>query len=424
MRSQPSVFGFRVACATLSLAILAFLQQTQAFYTTQRLFWAQMMIAFGMQPTTSESQKTSLFRILGTAIFLFVAWIVWYIVDGQPAGVIVFYFIFVHLGPWIIIKHPKYTTLGMIGPITLTLICGYELQVLKIGVQEATANGQAFYPVYELGPIRLATVVGGLFVGWIWTILPYPFTEHHQQKTALGQTLYTLAQYYSATDETVRLRLKGLDSDERIRGSASKLLAKDRRKLFTSCNVLLAGIETRAAAMDFDIQIGGKFPRQQYDKITEILQSMLNFMALISYSSTAFTDLKDASEAANSSSEWLSTFRRLIANTSTTSQGFTTLLSLMAASVSNGQPLPPYLKAPEAFQLAEQLDAIDKDVLSIRHVLEPGYSSFAVIQIALKYLHDDLKRLLPAIKELVGELDFSLELESQEQAYAEKQTDV
>ncbi|QIW95000.1 hypothetical protein AMS68_000518 [Peltaster fructicola] len=409
LRSPQSGFGFRVACATMSVAIIAFLRETQPFYTRNRLFWAQIMIAIGMQPTATDSLKTSLFRILGTAIAMLVAWVNWYIVDGIPGGIIPFYFVFLHLGPWIIVNHPKYTTLGMIGPITVTLIVGYSLQTLKIGEAAAQISGQQYFPVYELGPVRLATVLGGLFVAWIWTVFPYPVTEHQEQKASLGHTLYLLAHYYSAMHETVQARLRGLDvQDSGFR--LNSVLEKTRRNIWMKCNALLAGLRLRTVVMKYDIPFGGKFPRKQYEDITELLQSMLNFMVLISYASTTFNDMKDASESQTSKSEWLRAFRQLVAHTSDTSHNIATLLSLLGSSVSNSEPLPPYLKVPEPFQMSEQLEQLDSDILSVRHVAEPGYSTFAVTQLALKFLHDDLEVLVPAIKELVGELDFSFNI--------------
>lgn len=40
-------FGFRVAIATLSIAIINYMEDTQVFFTTQRLFWAQIMTSIG-----------------------------------------------------------------------------------------------------------------------------------------------------------------------------------------------------------------------------------------------------------------------------------------------------------------------------------------------------------------------------------------
>lgn len=46
--SPESVFGFRVACATMTVGIIAFLESSQRFFIQQRLVWAMIIIAIGM----------------------------------------------------------------------------------------------------------------------------------------------------------------------------------------------------------------------------------------------------------------------------------------------------------------------------------------------------------------------------------------
>lgn len=46
--SEESAFGFRVACATMSIGIVAFLESTQRFFMEQRLVWAMIIIAIGI----------------------------------------------------------------------------------------------------------------------------------------------------------------------------------------------------------------------------------------------------------------------------------------------------------------------------------------------------------------------------------------
>lgn len=77
-----------------------------------------------------------------------------------------------------------------------------------------------------------------------------------------------------------------------------------------------------------------------------------------------------------------------------TSQELTSVLSLLSASVTSGTPLPPYLKAPEPYKLSVKLQAIDADILDIRHVTEPGYAAFAVIQVASSLISDDIGKLI------------------------------
>lgn len=63
---------------------------------------------------------------------------------------------------------------------------------------------------------------------------------------------------------------------------------------------------------------------------------------------------------------------------------------------------------PKPFALTSRLEELDKDILSIRHVNEPGYAAFAVLQLCTRSIGIDVDRLLDAVRELVGELDFSL----------------
>jgi hypothetical protein len=75
-------------------------------------------------------------------------------------------------------------------------------------------------------------------------------------------------------------------------------------------------------------------------------------------------------------------------------------------------PLPPYLTPPTAYALSSKLEAIDRDILSLKHIAEPGYAAFAVIQISTRCIQMDVERLLGTVRRLVGELDFSFHVVS------------
>lgn len=93
IKSDESVFGFRVAAASLSVGILAFLHQTQDFFIRQRCIWAMIVIVIGMNPTSGQTMFGFVARIIATTISLVLSLIVWYIVDGKTAGVIVFLYL-------------------------------------------------------------------------------------------------------------------------------------------------------------------------------------------------------------------------------------------------------------------------------------------------------------------------------------------
>lgn len=85
---------------------------------------------------------------------------------------------------------------------------------------------------------------------------------------------------------------------------------------------------------------------------------------------------------------------QLLSKLTVNSNKITSLLSLMSSSLANAQPLPPYLDIPEPFQFVKLIESVDKDILSIRHLVEPEYSAFAVLQIVSQRINNDLAKLV------------------------------
>lgn len=130
---------------------------------------------------------------------------------------------------------------------------------------------------------------------------------------------------------------------------------------------------------------------------------------MISYVTETFRDFPTDKDPQITSKSWLNDFKQLITSLQLTSQNVTSLLSIVTVAISTGRPLPPYLKAPQPVRLGQLLESMDADILSPRHVLEPGYAAFAVMQVATTMLADDLEGLLEETKNLVGELKFGVE---------------
>jgi hypothetical protein len=271
LRSPESAFGFRCACATMSIAIIAYLQNTQRFFVEQRLVWAMIMVAISMTPTAGQSYFSFILRIAGTVVAMVVALLCWYIPDEHTAGVIVFLWFFVALGFYIPLKHINLVIIGVISVVTTTLIVGYELEVKKIGRQRAESNGQPYYPIYELGPYRLATVAGGLVVAFIWTFFPYPISEHSALRQKLGGALYLAANFYSIIHETVMARIRDDEGDTSDSNSPGYQLAKARNKVFAKQMLQIQGLRMHSAFVKWEVPLGGKFPKEDYDEIIQLV---------------------------------------------------------------------------------------------------------------------------------------------------------
>jgi hypothetical protein len=124
-------------------------------------------------------------------------------------------------------------------------------------------------------------------------------------------------------------------------------------------------------------------------------------MSLISFASQGYGFENDTT------SQWPQDFRRLMGTINPTSHATTMVLSLLSASIREAQPLPPYLPLPQPYGLSARLEELDRDILSLRHMNEPGYAAFAVLQLSSRCIFLDMENLVNMVKELVGELDFS-----------------
>ena len=281
--------------------------------------------------------------------------------------------------------------------------------------------------IYQLAPYRLAAVAGGSFVAFIWTIFPYPISDRSWLRKDLGSTLFLLSNYYSAVHSTIGARLHDTEGDMAIKTSPGRQLKKVRHRVFNKLTMLLPSLQQHADWQKWEISIGGKFPRDNYEAIIMRAHNITNYLSLMSYATDAWTK-ENGSVYPNSEKAhrraWLNDLTNLIDSVGPTSHQITSILSLLSSSVKQGSPLPPHIQLPEPYNLSRRLEALDTGILDSRHVEEPGYSAYgkktpfthiisrfnssvAVLQVASSLITDDLSRLVDHVRDLVGETDFS-----------------
>ncbi|RAH69061.1 uncharacterized protein BO66DRAFT_325161 [Aspergillus aculeatinus CBS 121060] len=427
IKSEQSIFGFRVAAAAFCVGILAFLRQTQDFFIHQRCIWAMIVIVIGMNPTSGQTMFGFVARIAATVVSMVLSLIVWYIVDGKTAGVIVFLYIGNIFEYYFYIKVPQYFGATVIAIVTFNVIVGYELQVRKLGVEVATSNGQPYYPIYIFGPYKLAAVAAGCAISFFWVIFPYPITAKSTLRKALGRGLFVLAKFYSCMHTTIEVWLNGslgsVDDDVR---SAAHHLDHTRHKIFKEEMILLNSLRMHSHFSTFEPPIGGRFPKPTYDRIIGQIQRTLTSMALMAHTTQTLDALSiDSQPGAGSNSEENKWVARL-ASIALQSAGFrshqiTSLLCHLSASMTNAQPLPPYLATGDSFPLARELQRIDGELLSIRHVEDPAFSAFVCLEVLRSVVSFTLDDLLRDVRSLVGELSFEFHVRhAQENAESQR----
>ncbi|OQU98700.1 hypothetical protein CLAIMM_04444 [Cladophialophora immunda] len=427
--SEESAFGFRAVCVVMTVAIIAFLRDTQDWFLQQRGLWALILVAISLAPTTGASVIGFLGRVVGTIAACCSSITLWYIADGKAGGVIPVLFIVEFLGFYTIFKFPQFSVGAILFNVTNLLIVGYELEVTKLGKETVASNGQPYYPIYLLAPYRLATVLTGTFVAFIWSYFPFPMTTHGKLRRDLGAGLYLLATYYATVHSTVEMRLRDDILDPRIKKSPAYRVEKARNKAFAKTGIQISKLHLLAS--EWEPTIGGRFPKETYHDIIASMQTIFNYMTLISYSTRTFSPASPLFSASAAPSTrhlapiltgesqtlpdtdqpWINNFRLFMRGLNITTHDITSMLSLLSASVTNAQPLPPFLRVPHPYRLGPDLHIIDPDVLRVEHVAEPCYAAFAVCQVASSLVSEELERLIGMVKSLVGEVDFSFQIE-------------
>ncbi|CAK7231686.1 hypothetical protein SBRCBS47491_008015 [Sporothrix bragantina] len=349
--SDESMFGIRVACANMTVAIVCYLRHTQQFFQEQRLVWAMIIIAIGMSQTSGQSIFGFFCRIGGSFIAMIVSFIIWYIADEKTPGIIVFLWLFIFCEYYVFIKYPRFVAASMITIITQVLIIGYELQVRKIGLAKAESTGQRYYPTYELAPYRLATVAGGSLVAFFWTIFPKPMTDRAWLRRDLSATLYLLANYFSVINETLKSTMNNTGGSPDVPGTPAHQLLKVRQKLFSKLMLLLPSLQMHLGLQKWEPTIGGEFPRAAYEDIILRSGRILNYLTLISYTVT----WKPRHAPGLVDDAWIKALSELIRSIGPTHYTILSTLALLSNSLLSGQSLPPYIPLPRPYELSRHL---------------------------------------------------------------------
>jgi hypothetical protein len=443
IKSEESVFGFRVAAASFCVGILAYLHQTQDFFIRQRCIWAMIVIVIGMSPTSGQTLLGFVTRIAATVVSLALSLMVWYIPDQKTAGVIVFLYLAnvfeVSLSNsvksvrsnvsgqyYFYITKPQIFGPSVIAIVTLNVIVGYELQVphskfshaiqtsrltsqiRKLGLEVGTSNGQPYYPIYLFGPYKLAAVAAGCAISFFWVIFPYPVSSKSTLRKGIGRSMFILARFYSCMHTTIELWMRGGLGDTQDSRSPSRRLEKMRHSMFREQMGLLNTLRTLSHFSSFEPPVGGKFPREVYDGIIGEVQRMLVCMALMArvaqaieapthtHTPPATTNINPMPTNESKPEAPWSTRLATIALESTTfkSHSITSLLCHLSSSITNAQPLPPFLFAGDTFPLARRLQEVDGGLLSLRHVEDPAFSAFVAMEVLRSVVGHGLGGLL------------------------------
>ena len=362
-RSPHAAYGLRGACAVMTIVIISFLRASQDFYFEQRFLWALFAILLSMGRTAGSSTFMLLCRVLGTVVSMTVSYVIWYMVDGKTAGVLVFLWLWFAVIGYFLAKFPRFTSMWFVVLVAAIVMISDPLQIRKLGKATVAAAGQAVYPPYITFPYRLATVSLGVLTGYIWTVFPYPLSEYSELRETVAQEMNLLARYNKSTAQIVLLGLYGAQGD-----SPSRLQLAHRRN-YRKVQALSVTAKAYLHFQDWEFTLGGRFPKDAYGEIISIIDRLGSYMTVTGYVSRGLTP---STSLANTTASHL------------TPDGVATRLIVLHSALGRAHPLPPELVDLKITDLAEFLAS---------SVSEDRFASVALIRSVNWHMIRDVNRL-------------------------------
>ncbi|KAF3491312.1 uncharacterized protein GIQ15_00829 [Arthroderma uncinatum] len=347
LSSEQSSFGVRVAIAAFCAVILAYLQQTQRFFFQARVIWVVIVILIGMNPTSGNSLFGLMGRFVATILATILALVVWYIVNGKTAGVIVLAYIANCLLNYPYLKNPRFVPATIIGMITFNLIIAFELLSRKLGVEKVESSGLPYYPVYLFGPYR---------------------TKLLAEEMALLKSLRVFSDFTRY--------------EPPIGGRFPK----------ETYDNIISAIQTILTSMDL------------MALATRNLERMAGQGSITSSSSMADEELPGerkirGGSTANShetaeGQKWIRNLAQAANSPEFSSGVITSVLYHLSAAVTNSLCLPPYLAPPHPFPLARRLRRMNEDLLRFKNVENPSFAAIIAIEVLSSMMSSNLKTLM------------------------------
>ncbi|KAH6874711.1 hypothetical protein B0T10DRAFT_532842 [Thelonectria olida] len=392
--SDLSKFGLRVAAASLSIGIVAFLHQTHEWFIRQRGVWAMIVVVIGMSPTSGQSFFGFFARIMATIVALALSLVAWYVVNRHTPGVIILLFVANVIEYYTYIKKPHLFGPSIIAIVTLNIIIAYELQVKKLGIAVAESAGQPYYPIYEFGPYKLAAVAVGCAVSFFWTIFPYPITAKSKVPALAGGSLFNLARYYSATHAAVDSWIhKGHESSTVTHPSQEHTHLRHLLRDFYKQELLaLNRLRMHSHFATYEPPIGGKFPSAIYGALTAGMQRILTILSLMAHMAQTMP-APSFQKLGAQPSDWPSHHLAAAwASTDFQFQATTSLFCHLASSLAHAAPLPPFLAVSETFPLMRHLHKINSEMLQMQHSYQPAFTAFISLELLRTVLSLELQK--------------------------------
>lgn len=263
-------FGFRVGVGAFCISIFAFLAKTERMFVNWRLEWSLAVYCIMMSKSVGGTTMTVKWRILGTFLGAFGAYLSWVIFDGNGAGLAITGYLLSIPCFYIIIFWKKNNAYGRFILLTFNLTALYSYSMAQKDSEDGEEGGDSPI-VAEIAFHRFISVTLGII--WALTVATLFIPNSARARLKSGLTVLWLRMGVIWNSDPM---------DYTKTASGARLVGlkdyKGTRDLLLECQTLL-----KQAPVEFRLK--GRFPKDIYEKLlartSAILDAFLNLQLMI-----------------------------------------------------------------------------------------------------------------------------------------------
>lgn len=263
-------FGFRVGAGAFCISIFAFLSQTSNIFVNWRLEWTLVVYCIMMSKSVGGTTMTVKWRIMGTFLGAFGAYLAWKIFDGNGAGLAVTGFLLSIPCFYIIIFWKKNNAYGRFILLTFNLTALYLYSMAQKDSEDGNEGGDL--PI--VGEIAFHRFIS-VSIGIVWALTVSTFFIPNSARARLKSGLTVLWLRMGVIWNSDPMDYTKSAGESRLTGLKDY---KGTRDLLVECQTLL-----KQAPVEFRLK--GSFPKETYEKLlastSAILDAFLNLQLMI-----------------------------------------------------------------------------------------------------------------------------------------------
>ncbi|KAH9485362.1 hypothetical protein JR316_0002270 [Psilocybe cubensis] len=391
LKERDTKYAIKVGMATLILAFPAFVEDTRPTFVEYWGDWALISFFVVISPTIGATNYLSLQRFLGTLFGASVAVTLYTLLPEDGVALSITGFLFSLPCFYFAVSKPQYLSASRFVLLTYNLTCLYcynlrqkDVSVIDIGVHRALAVtvgilwaafvSRFWWPSEARRELSKSLSEFCLHIGWLYTRLVASNSfapEYRQEGSSLDPTSRAMSRHSNKLQPT------------RLTNSIHEFMAMELH-----LQIKLIELQTLLAQAQHEPRLKGPFPVDLYRQILTSLQSILDKLHSMRYTSVRQDFIVPVNKER----------REMVGNIMLS-------FSTLAASFRLKAPLPPYLPPVEKsrLRLTPQVEAIRKlDVVKNRDAKVSRQLLFFAYALTMKGVTMELEFLGRTLQDAFG----------------------